>query len=160
MKKLITSIFYLLMLCMMVSSCETGEETPSGVTAINQEELNQEFSANENTGTIHFYAEGDWTASVSTTDNADNSWIDINPKSGTAGSDQMVNFTIAQNTTGKERSATITIKSGDVTVTANIKQNSTFKEEWDTELEDNMITKITAYGIKNGSKDLKRRDGK
>ncbi|WP_300796050.1 BACON domain-containing carbohydrate-binding protein [uncultured Bacteroides sp.] len=151
MKKLITSIFYLLMLCMMVSSCETGEETPSGVTAINQEELNQEFSANENTGTIHFYAEGDWTASVSTTDNADNSWIDINPKSGTAGSDQMVNFTIAQNTTGKERSATITIKSGDVTVTANIKQNTTFKEEWDTELEDNMVTKITAYGIKNGS---------
>ena len=153
MKKLITRIFFLLIACIAINSCETEEETLSGITVTNQEELNQEFSANENTGTIHFYAEGDWTASVSTANNADNSWIDINPKSGTAGNNQVINFTIAQNTTGEERSATITIVSGNITVTAIITQNITFKEEVDTDLEDGMITEITAHGIKNGSKD-------
>lgn len=148
MKKLITSIFYLFMVCMMISSCNSGENTPSGITVTNQDEFVKAFSAEGTSASINFNAEGDWSASVSTKDSNGENWIDINPKSGKAGENQTINITISENTGGEERSATITIISGDITVTITITQNGSKEGEGNVNPDKSLITKITAYGIK------------
>lgn len=151
MKKLITSIFYLLMICIAISSCENGENTPSNITVSNPEELNQVFNSGESNGTIHFEAQNDWNASVSTTSRADESWIDINPKSGKAGKNQVINITMSKNVTGEDRTATITITCGDTTITITVRQSSSTEGDGNIDQGKAMITQITAYGIKYNS---------
>ena len=151
MKKLITSIFYLLMICIAISSCENGENTPSNITVSNPEELNQVFNSGESNGTIHFEAQNDWSASVSTTSRADESWIDINPKSGKAGKNQVINITMSKNVTGEDRTATITITCGDTTITITVRQSSSTEGDGNIDQGKAMITQITAYGIKYNS---------
>lgn len=151
MKKLITSIFYLLMICIAISSCNSGENTPSNITVTNPEELNQVFSSGENNGTIHFEAQNDWSASVSATSRADENWIDINPKSGKAGKNQVINITMSENATGENRTATITITCGNNTITISVSQSSSTEGGGNINKDKAMITQITAYGIKYNS---------
>lgn len=90
-------------------SSENGPTDNGPIKFDDPQDVNQEYYADVTNNSISFTAEGSWTASVSTTSKAsDNAWVDINPKSGGSGPNTLT-ITLQTNTTGEDRSATITI---------------------------------------------------
>ena len=83
------------------------------------------FTEEAGSGTVTFTSNTDWTATAS------ESWVTVSPTSG-AGSDQPAKITITcePNTDTEARTATVTIKAGELTKTVTINQEGAPAEDW------------------------------
>jgi formylglycine-generating enzyme required for sulfatase activity len=134
MKKLF-SIFTILAAIMLTSSCQKelpdavknidvsqGEKTPSPTpTPASELKVSEpgQFGAKGGEQTMTVTATAAWTISKS----AESDWLTIKPESGNAGTAQ-VTLTAAENTTTGSRTATLTVKSGELTKSINVSQSA------------------------------------
>ncbi|WP_462376339.1 leucine-rich repeat protein [Rikenella microfusus] len=101
-------------LACLLTACsqEKGPKNDGPVKLDDPKDFNKEYYADDSGSGISFTAEADWTASVSATSKAaaeDDTWIDIEPKSGGAGPN-VLTVTLQPNMTGKTREASVVIR--------------------------------------------------
>lgn len=129
MKRFISLVFSLI----CIASCQKAPELSLSSPAT------FELSADENSGTITFTANRDWTASCS------DSWIHVSPSFGTAADGQItVSVLCDANTSYDDRSGTVTIKAEDLTQTITLKQAQ----------KDALIVKGSSYNMPYGGGEL------
>jgi len=93
----------ILMIAALIIGCKKDDDNDPNITIIYGTELIQTVYANSTTARgIGFTTTGAWTSLV------DSNWVSITPESGTAG-DNIVEISLSENTTGTNRTATVTI---------------------------------------------------
>ena len=119
MKKQLLYLITAISIAIGFASCEEGSnESISAFTNYDKGELKQTISAEETSikGGFTFTTTEDWSASV-----GDAKWITISPDNGKAGK-HTINITTTPNPNTEDRSAKISINSGESTLTINIMQ--------------------------------------
>ena len=113
MKKLFSiHTFFLLLTTVLQVACSDEKEEPQPVTPSitwAEGQNSPTFATNGGTESVLFTATTDWKAGT------DKSWCKVAPSQGSAGEDCEVRITVEPNDTPKERTATLTIRSGEVT---------------------------------------------
>ena len=140
------------LVCLLAAcSQEKGPKNDGPVKLDDPKDFNKEYYADDSGSGISFTAEADWTASVSATSKAaaeDDTWIDIEPKSGGAGPN-VLTVTLQPNMTGKTREASVVIRCLGQTTTFVVRQGAVTQSgetpgvyyringssEWTTDLE-------------------------
>ena len=130
MKKL----FYFFALLFVASGIFIGcRSDDPDITVSNREVLNQTVFADQETGrnTVQFTTTASWTSSISetrsatatetATERSSRNWVSITPSTGLAGNHN-ITLNLEPNITGADRSAVITIRSGDSTIEIRITQ--------------------------------------
>ena len=141
MKKLI----YYLAVMLIATACEKGDEKQEDQLILSDRtEQNQTAHADQmEAGEMTFIAKSSWTATVKgETQTSDVDWLHLmlggkETYKGTAGTFTL-SFKLTPNDTGVERTATITIKSGDKSIAVNVLQTQT--------TEDGEVLKLLAAG--------------
>lgn len=112
------------------SDDDNNDNGGGSVTIPDSSEKTQDLYADEAQGSVKFTATADWTATVVEKSAAkaiapsDPDWITLSQYSGSAGT-YTLTITLALNTTGNARAASITIRSGSQTVEINVTQSGT-----------------------------------
>ena len=113
MKKLFSKhTFFLLLTTVLLAACSDEKEEPQPVTPSitwADGQSSPTFATAGGTEAVLFAATADWKAGV------DQSWCKVAPSQGAAGEDCEVRITVEPNDTPDERTATLTIRSGEVT---------------------------------------------
>ena len=114
MKKIVTVTLMALMLSLLVCSCTDTDEND-----ISLSEALIEIEAEAGSTSINIKANCPWTAS------ADVSWLKVTPAKGV--NDAVLNCEWTANTEPQQRTATITVQSGDVKKTTLVRQPRLFR---------------------------------
>ncbi len=96
---------------------------------------------------VPFTATGQWCATVEYSKSSDNGWITINPSSGESGKAQ-IDITVATNK-GAQRSATITLKTADISISLTINQAATAATPDDPDDPDKIYVNFEDENLKN-----------
>ena len=120
-------LFYRIALLFLASTifigCNTDE--PESITVSDKVTLNQTVYADQKTGSnIRFTTTAAWRSSIAShtvTERSAIDWLTITPSSGNAG-DNNITLNLQPNTTGQNRSAIITITSGNASIDIRITQ--------------------------------------
>ena len=118
MKKIVTVTLMALMLSLLVCSCTDTDEND-----ISLSEALIEIEAEAGSTSINIKANCPWTAS------ADVSWLKVTPAKGV--NDAVLNCEWTANTEPQQRTATITVQSGDVKKTTRVVQSFSAKPQMD-----------------------------
>lgn len=114
---------------MLLASCTENKDSDAGSEIRLSAGTPTDYTiyADETSGTpaggISFTTMGPWRATVSDTRAA--SWVTITPDHGDAAGDYTITVTLGVNTTGEDRSATVTIECGSACIVITIEQRGT-----------------------------------
>ena len=161
------------------TACDGGNDPENkDIIVENQEQLTQNVSADAEQSAVSFTTTGAWTSTITESANgtsqqkavASPSWISITPDSGKEAGDYTITLNLSENTTGADRTATITIICGETAVTITVTQKGTTEEGKPDDLvitgrvkkingdnivydDYNSVTQIGSqkYGVKEGS---------
>lgn len=136
MKKQFFYLFTAICLAVCFTSCDKGDDpkdpgNTDAFTGYDNEKLDQEIFADdtETASGFAFTAKEAWSISIgdATKSTTDNSWVEVDPMNGDAGS-HAINITLDLNYTGEDRVAEINIKAGESTITITVEQKGTTGE--------------------------------
>ena len=122
-KKNLYTLALLLVAGIIFTGCRNNE-TPEAIVVANPESLEQTVSADARTGTstVKFTTQASWISSIAEeSTGASVMWASISPWRGNAG-DHNITINLQPNTTGADRTAIITITSGDEDIQIRITQ--------------------------------------
>lgn len=121
-------IFFLLLAAFSLTACDKGGDDTPTITGYNPDQLNQTLYADQTSGAgnFAFTAAQSWTTQITDLTRTTESevWITLDPSHGGAGTVNM-KITLTPNLTGKDRTATITIVCGGMTITITVEQKGT-----------------------------------
>jgi len=135
----------------MFSGCGEDEKQPD-IKVENEATLIQTVYADQTSGvTTTIVTSGAWSSTITegsakSTKSSTVSWLNIAPSSGTAAGTYPIVTSLEPNLSGAERSATITIKCGDMEINIVVTQKTT-KENGDPYVELPALTTATATNI-------------
>lgn len=120
MKKILSYLLAAITLCGL-NACTDGDPKP---IEIEKGKTDFKVAANQTYGEINFTAADDWSAYVTASRSEDYiDWLMLNTSYGYAG-ESTLTFTLEENTTGKSRTAYITIACSDYEVTIKVTQTT------------------------------------
>ena len=135
------SVLFMFVFCF--TACDESNESGKDITVGNQQQLTQNTFADDTAGNsgVSFTTTGAWSSVITETTidapqksaplratSASPSWISITPDSGKEAGDYTITITLSENTTGTDRSATITIICGESTITITVSQKGTTED--------------------------------
>ena len=117
---------------LLLSSCGDKEEPKTDITVEDETALTQTTFADETSGKsgITFVTAGAWTSTITegttkSTKAGTSSWVSITPDHGDAAGTYTIIISLESNTTGYDRSATITISCNGMDITITVTQKGT-----------------------------------
>lgn len=134
-------------------SCSSSNDSEPGDNdiSIQDSELNQNIFADEAeiSGGVSFTTAGPWSSSISeknATKSGTPDWVSIDPDHGTAAGNYTINIALENNYSGEDRTAEITIRCGDSSITISVTQKGV-KEDGQKPEPPRLITSITESAV-------------
>ena len=111
----------------LFTGCDSDGGEPKEFTIQNSDALNQSVFADETQGaSLNFATIAEWTSEIKPADATQ--WLSIAPQNGNEAGDYTVSISLATNTTGEDRTATITIACEGKEIVINITQKATTED--------------------------------